>query len=66
VIVRFATKCDFPGCAARSDEYTAFPSCSECGNDVCYRHRVEDTVDEERNRCLCNECSDARNAEVSQ
>jgi len=64
-MVRFATKCDFPGCAARSEEYTHFPHCSECGNDVCSRHRVEETVDPETNRCLCNECRDERDSEAA-
>lgn len=31
--VRFATLCNF--CCARSEEYTAFPECWDCGRHVC-------------------------------
>lgn len=32
-MVRFATTCD--RCTARSEEYTAWPSCRECLDDIC-------------------------------
>lgn len=34
MMVRFATTCD--RCEARSEEYTAWPSCRECLADICY------------------------------
>jgi hypothetical protein len=33
MMVRFATKCD--RCGARSEEYTAWPHCEFCGEDLC-------------------------------
>lgn len=32
-MVRFATTCD--RCTARSEEYSAWPSCRECMDDIC-------------------------------
>ena len=37
-LMRFATICDYPGCAERSDEYTSFPHCLECMKDFCKKH----------------------------
>ncbi len=33
MMVRFATTCD--ACGARSEEYTAWPSCEDCQEDIC-------------------------------
>lgn len=32
-MVKFATRCD--RCGRRSEEYTTWPSCRECQQDVC-------------------------------
>lgn len=42
-VVRFAVTCD--SCGQRSLEYRAWPSCRECGNDVCPRCYVPDTLE---------------------
>jgi hypothetical protein len=55
-MVRFATLCDV--CEARSEEYTAFPWCRECGDDVCPEHRVSGTLHPEKNSCYCCGCWD--------
>lgn len=59
MIVRFATVCD--QChgtppPARSDEYTAFPECRECGADVCPAHEVRSERNDETNKTLCRDC----------
>lgn len=61
MIVKFATTCD--NCAARSDEYTAWPSCRECAEYTCPACRVvgsetEADVDEPET-CLCKACARA-------
>ena len=42
MIVRFATTCDM--CGARSEEYTAHPSCRECLRDICRLCAEPDTL----------------------
>lgn len=54
--VRFASICDVPDCGARSDEYSVWPVCSECGRDICMTHQVVNTLDEEQNKALCHDC----------
>ena len=56
-IVRFANICDVPGCGNRSEEYTAYPECKECGRDICPKHQVKESLDEERNSALCHGCA---------
>jgi hypothetical protein len=51
MIVRFATLCDTiirkdARCNARSVEYTAWPTCRVCQNDVCTKHTREGTATE--------------------
>ena len=56
MIVRFATLCD--QCGKRSDEYTAFPSCVECMEDVCEQcatHHDNADVDHPET-ALCHKC----------
>lgn len=74
-IVRFATLCDavlgvteiregipeFSKCRARSDEYRSWPTCEDCGEDFCPDHQEPDSdTEDERNRCLCVPCAQAR------
>lgn len=56
-LVKFASICDWPGCGSRSEEYVAYPSCKECQRDLCPRHQVKDSLDEERNNALCLACA---------
>ena len=68
VIVKFATLCDRKGpdgltCGARSDEYTTWPTCTDCGEDFCLKHGVvtiEADVDQPE-RGLCEACQDDHN-----
>jgi Zn-finger nucleic acid-binding protein len=53
-MVRFATICD--SCGQRSEEYTHWLECKECGLDVCPRCRETDFDDDERGKSLCKEC----------
>ena len=55
-MVRFATTCDV--CRERSEEYAKWPSCVECGDDVCPKHMEEESLDEETNECLCIACAE--------
>ena len=52
-MVRFAMLCD--KCGSRSDEYTGWPHCRECGEDVCPACSTNPSEDE-RNLATCNEC----------
>jgi len=56
-IVRFTTTCDVLGCAKRAEEYSAWPTCRDCGEFICTEHQVpgSDTQDE-RGLCVCLEC----------
>ena len=54
-IVRFAMLCD--KCGKRSEEYTPWATCRECGMDFCPNCSTENTEDES-NRCICNECKE--------
>jgi len=67
-MVRFATTCDYdvfqPGmrhCNARSEEYTAWPSCRECQLDVCPAHTAPGTRHENdgRDTVLCIACAES-------
>lgn len=63
--VRFATTCD--RCGARSEEYTAWPSCRVCQSDTCPACardgseqsedcRYGEYGDGERETVICREC----------
>jgi hypothetical protein len=55
-IVMFATLCDH--CGARSDEYSAWPSCRECLEDTCEQCYMPGSYTaDERHECLCNRCA---------
>lgn len=68
MMVKFATTCDIPGCAARSAEYTAWPSCRDCGEDICPAHQQTGSkteADEEHaETCLCVLCPKEEDAEA--
>lgn len=53
-IVRFATLCD--RCGKRSEEYSGWPTCECCVEDVCPDCYRADTLDEEHNRVTCLVC----------
>ncbi len=58
MMVRFATTCDH--CQARSEEYTAWPSCRECMEDTCYTCAAQGTLIEadldQPETVLCQSC----------
>lgn len=73
MMVRFATTCDKPRgpeyrgelggrCSKRSNEYEAWPSCRECGADLCPDHMAPGTYrDADLGRAasaLCLECAE--------
>ena len=43
MMVRFATTCDT--CNVRSEEYTAWPECPDCGKHSCPAHQIGKTVE---------------------
>jgi len=55
-MVKFATLCD--QCGKRSEEYTAWPSCEGCGDEVCDDcGRVTKTGDGDRpDKAICKKC----------
>ena len=59
--VRFATLCD--ACGARSQEYGAWPTCRECGCDICPLCAVPGSkTDADVNQpetCYCQLCDGA-------
>lgn len=55
--VRFATTCD--SCGARSEEYTAWPTCYECHDHVCRVCEVPGSFregDASPDHSLCQTC----------
>lgn len=66
-MVRFATVCDATGCTARSEEYSAFPTCEDCGEFICLEHMVPwSATEDERNECLCLKCQVDRVEEAAE
>lgn len=59
MIVKFSTICD--KCRKRSEEYTSYPHCRECGEDVCVECRSTDWDDPEKNTGICKECAIGKN-----
>ena len=54
-MVRFATLCD--KCKRRSEEYTAWPHCAECLQDICSNCDIASKrTEDERNATLCLDC----------
>lgn len=52
--VRFAEICD--KCGKRSEEYSRWNVCRECGDDVCHDCDLESKRDAETARTLCRDC----------
>lgn len=53
--VMFAQLCD--KCKRRSEEYGGWPTCRECGEDVCPNCDVAiERTDDETCKTLCREC----------
>ena len=51
----FATICD--RCGRRSEEYSAWPTCIECLDDICPNCDVAaERTEDERNRTCCRVC----------
>ena len=58
MMVRFATLCD--KCKRRSEEYTSWPTCAECLDDVCDQCDVpSERTEDERGETLCQGCLSA-------
>ncbi len=57
-IIPFCSICDVEGCESRSEEYSSWPSCIECGEEVCSNHQDPGTYDEETGECLCLRCAE--------
>lgn len=58
-LVRFATLCD--SCGARSEEYTGWPTCTDCGEDTCPScmepgSKTDADLDTPET-CLCETCA---------
>ena len=64
MMVRYASICDTSGCTARSEEFTEWPTCRECGEHVCPAHMAEGTLveDEGRSECMCASCAAEMNS----
>lgn len=62
-MVRFATLCD--KCKARSAEYESWPTCKDCGEDVCPNCDIaSERTEDERHKTLCLDCREARATEL--
>ena len=69
MLVRFADLCDVTfvlapfmivkTCAKRSDEYTMWPTCTECMDSICPEHMAPGTFDDNDGRltCVCVRCA---------
>ena len=58
MMVKFATVCDTLNCKARSEEYTAYPTCVYCANHFCPQHgkiTIEADVDQPE-QGICDNC----------
>lgn len=65
-MVKFTTTCDVPVgqesgiCGRRAGEYTAWPSCRSCYDNVCPAHQVPGSLTEADvdcpETCLCMPC----------
>jgi hypothetical protein len=55
MMVKFATLCD--RCGARSEEYSAWPHCADCFEDICPNcDRPEKRTEDERGLTQCYGC----------
>ena len=59
--VPFTTVCDVPGCGERAMEYSSWPTCRECQEDICLAHAVPGSVTDadldSPPKCLCQRCA---------
>lgn len=55
MIVRFAEVCDH--CGKRSEEYSRWFDCKECGEAVCDSCAVKGSTDKETSSAFCKRCS---------
>lgn len=53
--VRFHCICD--ACGAHGEEYTFFPTCGECGDEVCLACATNVDADVDYYRCTCTRCA---------
>lgn len=61
-VVRFAMLCD--KCQRRSEEYSCWPSCRDCGEHTCDAcDLASQRTEDERNETLCGECHERNEAE---
>lgn len=60
MLVKFASICD--SCSTRGPEYEAYPSCSECGLDLCFNcaRELDDYVPD---RGPCRKCEQELDSE---
>jgi hypothetical protein len=58
--VRFATLCDAEDCLRRSEEYSSWPTCRECGADVCPQHADPSSLHESdgKETVVCLTCAE--------
>ena len=62
-MVRFAVICDF--CNRRSEEFTGWYTCRECGLDVCDDCAADGSCgDDETRKALCEACFDEMREET--
>jgi len=61
-MVRFAMLCD--QCGARSEEYGAWYTCTDCVEDVCTACIVTGSEDDETGKAQCKCCAAADLADV--
>lgn len=54
-IEMFCNRCD--RCEEKSERYTHWPTCRECGDDICFDCDMQSQRDEETRRTLCRECA---------
>lgn len=56
--VMFHCICD--QCKAPGEEYTFFPTCRECGDEVCLACATDVDADVDYYRCTCKRCAEPR------
>jgi hypothetical protein len=65
-LVKFASICDVKPCAARSAEYTEWPTCRECMQHACPAHTAANTLIENdgQRTVICSECQSEQQREA--
>lgn len=66
-VVRFSNVCDVPHCNRHSEEYTRWPTCRDCLQDVCPDHYTPESYDagEGRPTAICLSCAAEAEAAVA-